>query len=83
MNMRGNDIWAIDRRSDLPGTLPFEKLETMDQEPIRHEVTPGCVATSRIANENANAASSRRLRDLALQLGCLGYFDDGPGPRAA
>ena len=26
---------------------------------------------------------SRRMRDLAREFDCLGYFDDGDGPRAA
>ena len=26
---------------------------------------------------------SRRIEDLATQLGCLGFFDQGDGPRAA
>lgn len=28
-------------------------------------------------------AMSRRMKDLAREFGCLGYFDDDDGPRAA
>ena len=32
---------------------------------------------------NAVDDVSRRIDDLASKLGCLGYFDQGDGPRAA
>ncbi len=52
----------------------------------RMRLTSCCSPASEMASEvfEAFEAASRRMEDLARELGCLGYFDDGvDGPRAA
>lgn len=66
------------------GPLPFSGLRFAGDRVGDHDPA--------LANENAHfahddvaalATMSRRIQDLARELKCLGYFDDGDRPRAA
>ena len=52
----------------------LEELQSLPFDSLSHN--------SRAALEAVEDVS-RRIEDLATQLGCLGFFDQGDGPRAA
>lgn len=57
-----------------PEVIPFPRTEPAP-EPEPEEAVSDVL--------DALESVSRRMEDLAKALGCLGYFDDDDGPRAA
>ena len=71
-----------------PGAIPFPRQHAAPPPPPA-EQAPADRADGPIGDVSASdvlyafGVVSRRMEDLARSLGCLGYFDDDDGPRAA
>jgi len=65
------------RRDDTPSKPAAQQCNPIWAEDVLGQV-PSTEAVFKALED-----ASRRMEDLAQSLGCLGYFDDDDGPRAA
>lgn len=78
--MRIND-WNYERTGGNEDGSRFRLVDAVEQDTASLPFD-SLSQNSRIALSAVDDVS-RRIDDLARQLGCLGHFDQGDGPRAA